>query len=55
MATSQQPYLACIRSTLTAAMCLQNFACQDVERHNKPEVHTRSLILGVVSDCENGV
>lgn len=38
MATSQQPYLACIRSTLTAAMCLQNFACQDVERHNKPEV-----------------
>mmetsp|Transcript_3710 Transcript_3710/g.8843 ORF Transcript_3710/g.8843 Transcript_3710/m.8843 type:complete len:170 (+) Transcript_3710:220-729(+) len=38
MATSQQPYLACVRSTLTAAMCMQNFACQDVERHNKPEI-----------------
>jgi actin related protein 2/3 complex subunit 4 len=38
MATSQKPYLACVRSTLTAAMCLQNFGCQEVERHNKPEV-----------------
>eukprot|EP01120_Amphizonella_sp_Union-15-10_P010588 TRINITY_DN426_c0_g1_i3.p1 TRINITY_DN426_c0_g1~~TRINITY_DN426_c0_g1_i3.p1 ORF type:complete len:177 (-),score=28.21 TRINITY_DN426_c0_g1_i3:181-711(-) len=32
------PYLDCIRVTLTAAMCLQNFASQEVERHNKPEV-----------------
>ena len=23
---------------MTAAMCLQNFGCQEVERHNKPEV-----------------
>lgn len=38
MATSQKPYLACVRSTLTAAMCMQNFGCQEVERHNKPEV-----------------
>jgi actin related protein 2/3 complex subunit 4 len=38
MATSQKSYLACVRSTLTAAMCLQNFGCQEVERHNKPEV-----------------
>jgi len=38
MATSQKPYFACVRSTLTAAMCLQNFGCQEVERHNKPEV-----------------
>ena len=38
MATSQKPYLVCVRSTLTAAMCLQNFGCQEVERHNKPEV-----------------
>mmetsp|Transcript_7539 Transcript_7539/g.14768 ORF Transcript_7539/g.14768 Transcript_7539/m.14768 type:complete len:170 (+) Transcript_7539:129-638(+) len=38
MATSAQPYLACVKSTLTAAMCLQSFACQDVERHNRPEV-----------------
>ena len=40
MATSQKPYLACVRSTLTAALCLQNFGCQEVERHNKPEVET---------------
>jgi len=33
-----RPYLTCIRNTLTAAMCLQNFPCQEVERHNKPEV-----------------
>ena len=38
MATSAQPYLACVKSTLTAALCLQSFACQDVERHNRPEV-----------------
>ncbi|KAK8933953.1 Actin-related protein 2/3 complex subunit 4 [Platanthera zijinensis] len=31
-------YLTCIRHTLEAAMCLQNFPCQEVERHNKPEV-----------------
>ncbi|THG03765.1 hypothetical protein TEA_003740 [Camellia sinensis var. sinensis] len=31
-------YLTCIRNTLEAAMCLQNFPCQEVERHNKPEV-----------------
>ncbi|GMP77954.1 hypothetical protein CsSME_00034060 [Camellia sinensis var. sinensis] len=31
-------YLTCIRNTLEAAMCLQNFPCQEVERHNKPEL-----------------
>lgn len=36
-----QPYLDCVRATLTAAMCLQNFASQEVERHNKPEVEFR--------------
>jgi len=42
MATSSlQPYLDCIRNTLTAAMCLRNFPSQTVERHNKPEVETR--------------
>jgi len=34
------PYLDCIRATLTAAMCLENFASQEVERHNKPEVES---------------
>jgi len=38
MAISLKPYLDCIRATLEAAMCLQNFGSQEVERHNKPEV-----------------
>uniref|UniRef100_A0A7S3D1U7 Actin-related protein 2/3 complex subunit 4 n=1 Tax=Palpitomonas bilix TaxID=652834 RepID=A0A7S3D1U7_9EUKA len=38
MALAHKPYLNCIRETLTAAMCIQNFGCQVVERHNKPEV-----------------
>eukprot|EP00658_Telonema_sp_P-2_P033149 TRINITY_DN24397_c0_g1_i1.p1 TRINITY_DN24397_c0_g1~~TRINITY_DN24397_c0_g1_i1.p1 ORF type:complete len:186 (+),score=60.07 TRINITY_DN24397_c0_g1_i1:238-795(+) len=33
-----ESYLSCIRTTLDAALCLRNFASQDVERHNKPEV-----------------
>lgn len=37
-----RPYLSCVRSTLTAAMTLENFASQVVERHNKPEVEARS-------------
>lgn len=36
-----QPYLDAVRTTLTAAMCLENFASQIVERHNKPEVEAR--------------
>mmetsp|Transcript_20855 Transcript_20855/g.42314 ORF Transcript_20855/g.42314 Transcript_20855/m.42314 type:complete len:171 (+) Transcript_20855:133-645(+) len=56
MATSQQPYLACVRSTLTAALCLQNFGCQEVERHNKPEVETgksQEVILNPVVIARN--
>lgn len=37
-----RPYLAAIRSTLTASMCLEDFASQVVERHNKPEVELQS-------------
>ena len=33
-----RPYLDAIKETLNAALCLQNFASQIVERHNKPEV-----------------
>ena len=33
-----KPYLDVIRETLNAALCLQNFASQIVERHNKPEI-----------------
>merc|ERR1712080_776907 len=38
MANTLRPYLNCVRSSLEASLCLQNFASQEVERHNKPEV-----------------
>jgi actin related protein 2/3 complex subunit 4 len=56
MATSQQPYLQCVRNTLTAAMCIQNFACQEVERHNKPEIEVQKnpeLLLNPVVITRN--
>ncbi|KAG8557231.1 hypothetical protein GDO81_018370 [Engystomops pustulosus] len=37
-----RPYLNTVRATLQAAMCLENFSSQVVERHNKPEVEVRS-------------
>ena len=40
-AATLKPYLNAVRSTLTAAMCLENFESQVVERHNKPEVEVR--------------
>ncbi|KAL5014334.1 hypothetical protein ScPMuIL_008604 [Solemya velum] len=52
MAATLQPYLTAVKNTLTAAMCLQNFESQVVERHNKPEVEVRSskelLLIPVV-------
>jgi actin related protein 2/3 complex subunit 4 len=42
MAATLKPYLSAVRSTLEAAMCLENFNSQIVERHNKPEVEIRS-------------
>uniref|UniRef100_A0A0R3RHE2 Actin-related protein 2/3 complex subunit 4 n=1 Tax=Elaeophora elaphi TaxID=1147741 RepID=A0A0R3RHE2_9BILA len=33
-----QPYLEAVRKTLEAAMCLEQFSSQVVERYNKPEV-----------------
>ncbi|KAL3894629.1 MAG: hypothetical protein SGCHY_005165 [Lobulomycetales sp.] len=58
MSASLKPYLACVRSSLTAALCLQNFASQKVERHNKPEVEAESskeVVLNplVISRNEN--
>jgi len=41
MSQTLRPYLNCVRSTVTAAMCLQNFGSQVIERHNKPEVEAR--------------
>jgi len=58
MSNTLRPYLAAVRSTLTAALCLENFASQVVERHNKPEVEARvstELLLNpvIVSRNEN--
>lgn len=35
-------YLSAIKKSLQAALCVRNFASQDVERHNKPEIETLS-------------
>ncbi|KAD1781279.1 hypothetical protein E3N88_42306 [Mikania micrantha] len=56
MGSSVRLYLTCIRNTLEAAMCLQNFPCQEVERHNKPEVEMKTspeLLLNPVVICRN--
>jgi len=36
------PYLSAVRRSLTAALCIENFSSQVVERHNKPEVEVKS-------------
>ena len=38
-----KPYLICVKRTLEAAMCLENFSSQKVERHNKPEIEASFL------------
>ncbi|CAZ86264.1 unnamed protein product [Tuber melanosporum] len=38
MSQSLRPYLKCVRSSLTAAITLSNFASQTAERHNVPEI-----------------
>lgn len=42
MAATLRPYLNAVRATLDAAMCLENFDSQVVERHNKPEVEVQT-------------
>lgn len=39
---SLKPYLTAVRSSLTAALCLSNFASQTAERHNVPEIEART-------------
>lgn len=34
--------MTAVRRTLTAAMCLENFFSQIVEKHNKPEIEVRA-------------
>ncbi|TWW61800.1 Actin-related protein 2/3 complex subunit 4 [Takifugu flavidus] len=42
MTATLRPYLNAVKATLQAALCLENFSSQVVERHNKPEVEVRS-------------
>jgi len=37
----EKTYLKVIRATVTSALCLESFASQEIERHNKPEVEAR--------------
>eukprot|EP01027_Heterolobosea_sp_BB2_P009289 GEZU01013710.1.p1 GENE.GEZU01013710.1~~GEZU01013710.1.p1 ORF type:complete len:189 (-),score=73.79 GEZU01013710.1:350-859(-) len=56
MTTAQEPYLNAIRKTLEAVLCLENFASQIVERHNKPEVEARAskeLLLNPIVICRD--
>lgn len=34
-------YLTAVRRSLQASLCIRNFASQEVERHNKPEIETQ--------------
>lgn len=45
-----RPYLNAVRATLQAALCLENFSSQVVERHNKPEVEVRFVRGGLDGD-----
>ncbi|MEE6516063.1 hypothetical protein FKM82_025267 [Ascaphus truei] len=42
MTATLRPYLNAVHATLQAALCLENFSPQVVERHNKPGVEVRS-------------
>src|ERR1700761_1371432 len=42
MSQSLRPYLSAVRSSLTAALSLSNFASQAAERHNVPEIEAAS-------------
>merc|ERR1711874_46006 len=56
MANALNSYLICVKRTLEAAMCVENFSSQKVERHNKPEVEIREspeLLLNPVIISRN--
>lgn len=56
MSGSLKPYLQAVRCTLDAAICLENFGSQKVERHNKPEVEVKEsseLLLNPVIISRN--
>ena len=56
MAATLRPYLNAVRASLDAALCLEAFTSQVVERHVKPEVEVRSsneLLLRPVCVARN--
>ncbi|KAH9935342.1 actin-like protein ARPC3 [Fomitopsis serialis] len=56
MSNTLRPYLAAVRSTLTAALTLEDFASQVVERHNKPEVEvgqSKEVLLNPLTISRN--
>ena len=56
MSATLRPYLNAVRHTLTAAMCVDDFSSQVVERHNKPEVEVKTskeLLLNPVIISRN--
>ncbi|PKY01929.1 ARPC4-domain-containing protein [Aspergillus campestris IBT 28561] len=53
---SLRPYLQCVRSSLTAALAVSNFASQTAERHNVPEIEAQSspeLLLNPLTISRN--
>ena len=56
MATTHKSYYERVRRELNLALCVQNFPCQNVERHNKPEVEFQDspeLVLPPVEVTRN--
>ena len=56
MATTHKSYYERVRRELNLALCVQNFPCQNVERHNKPEVEFQDspeLVLPPVEVARN--
>lgn len=56
MSQSLRPYLSAVRSTLTAALTLSDFASQHAERHNVPEIEAQTspeLILNPLTVSRN--
>ncbi|MFH4984533.1 hypothetical protein AB6A40_011242 [Gnathostoma spinigerum] len=56
MSVTLKPYLNAVRATLEAALCLEEFSSQIVERHNKPEIEvgtSKELLLTPVIVSRN--
>ncbi|KAH3678480.1 hypothetical protein WICMUC_001497 [Wickerhamomyces mucosus] len=46
---SLRPYLATVRASLQASLCLEDFSSQLVERHNRPEVEARKTVEALLN------